>query len=694
MNVGKWIKTTARTAVLMLPFCGVEAEESTRSPNVLLIITDDQNTDTVGCYGGAVQTPWIDTLAENGIRFTNGNVVHSVCSPSRYAMLTGRYYDNSTGENYKELYPDGVPSCVNNFMELEPDSMNLPAVMKANGYYTGYVGKFHLIDHHLLYTSNEWEENGLHSYPMDADPRKDPEVNAKMKANYEWWCRRMKELGFDWVDGFYPANLREGFNDYLNVHNVEWTTEATVRLIKERQGKDQPFFACMATTYPHGPAPQWKKNNEYWCSLDADVQMTGEGYVTDRDLSGVLAGETRESCKRLDGVEGLSDKASTAKWWDAGVGAVIQALKETGQYENTLIIYISDHGQLNSGKTTLYDTGVNVPLLMQWPARVKGGRTYDHVIGSIDLAPTIMDACGIKKPDGYNIDGVSLISVLNGNDNPVRDELFMQMGYAFGVKTDNWKYIAVRYPQEIEQMLLRGEKDPKWKSNTEKTIPDRPYLILHQQLGSRSAEHNPHYFERNQLYNLAVDPEEKDNVFAKMPEKGSEMKAMLGQAITEHVPHRPFGEFGPLGDPKAYSHVSDVVIEELPEKKEKAPLAAPAVTGEMIRVSEPWCEIQCPAVLKVGQSYEVTVTARGLDKGLVLATVMKALNKEGGESGIVGRAKRINGVENDHTYTLPITVDDIPEKFEAVQCGFILSPNGRWEDRIQNVVVPGISVER
>lgn len=661
-------------------------------PNVLLIITDDQNTDTVGCYGGAVQTPHIDSLAENGIRFTNGNVVHSVCSPSRYAMLTGRYYDNCTGSSYLEMYPRGTHSCVNNFMELERDGMNLPAVMKANGYTTGYIGKFHLTDHHLLYNNKEWEASGLQTYPSDADPRTDAAVNAKMKANHAWWCNRMKSLGFDWVDGFYPANLREGFNEYLDVHNVEWTADAAIRFIKEQKGKEKPFFVTMATTYPHGPGPHAKPGGIYKYSLDADVQLTGEGVVTDRDLSGVLAGETRESCKRLDAVAGMDVRASTALWWDAAVGAALKALKETGQLENTLVIYISDHGQKNAGKTTLYETGIHVPLLMQWPARFGGGQTYDHVVGSIDLAPTIMEACGIKKPTEYTMDGISLLPVLNGSSAPVRDALFMQMGYAHGVKTDNWKYIAVRYPPQEEQMLLDGKQDPQWKSWKEDTVPDRPNLMLHSELSRKARTANPHYYERNQLYNLKADPNEANNLFAEMPEKGAQMKVTLNNAIAEHIPHRPFGEFGPLGDPEEYSHVSNVVLDELPGKAEAR--AVSVVASDVMTHREPWCEIQCPAVLQVGKPFELRFTADGLDDGLYVGTVIKALSKKGAPMGVVGRFKRISNLENGKVYTLSTVVDAVPDGVDALSCNFVVSPTGRYEDRTYNTIIKNIRIKR
>lgn len=564
-------KNLTRSAGIALLAAGAVTAKSSSRPNVLLIITDDQNPATVGCYGGSVQTPWIDSLATNGIRFANANVVHTICSPSRYAILTGRYYDNSTAGEFYETYPTGTASCVNNFIELEDDGMNLPSVLQANGYTTGYVGKFHLADCFLLPSTNLWPEYGLHTYGKDLDPRKDAGLNATLKANHERWVKRVKQFGFDWADAIYPANLRESFNGFLNAHNVEWTTDAAIRFLKEQKGKERPFFLCMATTYDHGPRPHRKRNGRYMFSLDKDVQLTGEGLVTDRDLSGVLKDETRESCKRLEGQPGLDEIAPTALWWDAAVGAVLDALRDNGQYENTLVIYISDHGQFNGGKSTLYESGSHVPLLMQWPARVGGGRTYDHVVGSIDLTPTVLDACDVLLPDGYTMNGISLLPVLNGTNLPVRDSLFLEMGYAHGIKTDHWKYIAVRYSAEIEKMIAAGEQDaalrapsnsgplPPWRGPGDKTPNPQPYLILHGPLAKKSAEHNPNYFARNQLYNLQTDPDEQENLFVGMPEKSAEMKAFLDQAMSRNLPQRPFGEFGALKNPELFAPVSDAV---------------------------------------------------------------------------------------------------------------------------------------
>ena len=685
LNNGKLMKNKLHAGVFAAGALGIAFPVVAERPNVLLIITDDQNTDTVGCYGGAVKTPYIDSIARNGIQFADANVVHTICSPSRYAILTGRYYDNSYSADFRQRYPDGTQSCVDNDMVIEADGMNLASVLKANGYYTGYVGKYHLTDHQLLHTPAQWDAFGLQRYPADADSRIDKETNAKMKANHEWWVKRMKEIGYDFADAIYPANLREAFNEYLNAHNVEWTADAAVRFLNQQKGSEQPFFLCVGTTYPHGPAPEFKKNDKYQYSLDADVQITGEGFVTDRDLSGVLAGETRESVKVFNNV---SPVAPTAKWWDAAVGAMIETLKQNGQYENTLIIYLSDHGQNDGGKSTLYDTGTRVPMVMQWPARSTGGIVYSHVVGSIDLTPTVFDACGIAVPENYIIDGVSLLPVFDNPSGIIRDALLMEMGYAHGIKTDGWKYIAVRYPQQIEQMILRGERNPAWKAAKDSVPPAQPYLIMHHQLAQRSSEKNPAYFDRNQLFNLQSDPAERTNIFSDMPEKAAQMKQLLDREMKARLPHRPFGEFGNGADPAAYQHVANIAM-PAPEKSAETAESAPADASEV------QCTFILPESIKVGVPVEIKMSFTGIPKdGMTAGRGVNGVLMNGKVSGQLMQFPPVKNVRNGTVYTQLVFLENVPENTVAVRFGVNVTPDGKFANRIFNTSSDDIPIIR
>ena len=140
----------------------------------------------------------------------------------------------------------------------EDDKQNLPKLLQLAGYRTGFVGKSHLIDHHLLH-KKKGEDSPLISYDADADPASQEIIKAT-RENHTYWVKRHKELGFDYANGVYAANLKELYNDSLNVHNVEWKNKAALQFIDE--AGDEPFFLYYSETIPHGPAP-WIKKKGY-----------------------------------------------------------------------------------------------------------------------------------------------------------------------------------------------------------------------------------------------------------------------------------------------------------------------------------------------------------------------------------------------------------------------------------------------
>ena len=210
------------------------ASHAAKKPNVVFIITDDQSWDSLAFMGGKVHTPRIDQMAEEGLYLTDFNVTSTVCSPSRYSFLTGRYAGRCTGERFMHEHPLGDQTQVENIGELEPDRWNLAKVLQQNGYKTGFVGKSHLINHEWI--NGSWEKAGLEPYAPDADPS-DPEVSGKMQRNHKQWCEAMKPYGFDYVDGYYCANLKELRNDALNVHNLDWSVSKAFKFLEESKGE-------------------------------------------------------------------------------------------------------------------------------------------------------------------------------------------------------------------------------------------------------------------------------------------------------------------------------------------------------------------------------------------------------------------------------------------------------------------------
>ncbi len=523
------------------------------APNIIFIMTDDQSSlvptpedeefmfsDGNGrgvqsrpfgfCGDEEVFTPIIDDLASKGMVFTRAYVSSSVCSPSRYTTLTGRYAGRCEGKSFLSLHPEGTMTRIENNTELEEHRENLPRLLQKAGYKTGFVGKSHLVDHHLLRKQN-WEENGLQNYVQDADP-KSADVNAAMKHNHLFWTNRLRDFGFDYANGIYAANLRELYNDSLNVHNVEWKNKAALEFIDQAAG--EPFFLYYSETVPHGPAPWISKDGKYVYALDANPGFTGEGYVSD-PFSNMPA---RDQILQEVIAAGKNPDHAWLTWFDHAVGSVVQKLEEKGILENTLIVICSDHGNYNYGKSTIYEGGVQIPLMMYWPAGIKAAGSYDELVQNIDFTPTFLDLAGVELSEAGPLDGVSLQPALTGASDALHDHLYFEIGFARGVMTKDWKYITVRYDEKAQSQIDEGVTFTGWNGHTFK----KPYYIRNSHLGYHSVLLNPNYFDADQLYDLRTDPREKNNVFEQHPDKSEEMQNKLKDMLAS-FPNRPYGEF-------------------------------------------------------------------------------------------------------------------------------------------------------
>ena len=519
--------------------------QNTKKPNIIFIMTDDQSavvpldsekriqSRPFGFNGDKEgHTPIIDDLAKNGIIFNSAYVSSSVCVPSRYTMLTGRYAGRSEGPAFMRMHPDGVMTRVENNTEIEKDKPNLPRLLQAEGYKTGFVGKSHIVEHDIVNNKKNWEKNGFQTYAKNADPN-DPAVSKKMFENHQKWTEVIKEYGFDYANAFYAGNLREQYNDSLNVHNVEWKNKAALEFIDEN--KNDPFFLYYSETVPHGPAPYNMKNGKYFRGLDSNPKFTGQGLI-DADYSYL---PTREEIKAE--IKNLDKKVAHAwlRWFDHAVGAVVDKLKAEGIYENTIIIITSDHGNYNGGKTSLYESGTKVPLMMHWPNGIKPNQNYNELVQNIDFTPTLLELAGVKLKNVESIlDGVSLKKVLKGNKKPVHDYLFFEMGYARSVMTKDWKYISVRYDKQKQNRINKGLTFKGWKG----AELQYPYYTRNGHLGNIASKSSAFYFDADQVFDLVKDPRETKNIFEDNREKAEELKILLTKSL-KTFPNRPYAEF-------------------------------------------------------------------------------------------------------------------------------------------------------
>ena len=517
---------------------------SQNKPNIVFIMTDDQSSIPLrdsdnqnqsrpfGFNGDSkVYTPIIDGLASNGIVFNNAFVSSSICSPSRYSILTGRYAGRSEGTSFINNFPLGNLSRIANNIELEENKTNVPKQLQNAGYKTAFIGKSHIIDHNVLGSYTEGN-NGFMAYSKTADPYTSS-VSDAMKFNHDKWSNRMKEFGFDVVDAFYAANLRELKNDALNIHNVEYKNKAVLDFIDN--AGDDPFFVYYSETIPHGPSPYWTRNGEYYAGLDADVNMTSKGVLT-QDYSYL---PTRDQIKNeINGISGKDPRHAWLRWFDHAVGAVVDKLREKGKLDNTLIIITSDHGDFNKGKSTNYEGGIKVPLMMYWKNGISTTGTYNELVQNIDFAPTFLDLAGVDLSNSET-DGTSLKEVITNNSQvPVHDHLFFELGYSRAIRTKDWKYVTVRYPDGVNTKIANGETF----NGLNGTQVPVPYYIPNVSLGGLAAAQYPLYNIKDQLFDLKNDPYETTNLFNKQSQKSTELRNILRTELLS-FPNRPYQEF-------------------------------------------------------------------------------------------------------------------------------------------------------
>ena len=506
-------------AALTLPAVVRSAWRTEKRPNIILFITDDQDKHSIGAYGGNSLTPNLDRMAREGMVFNQAYVSSTVCTPSRYSFLTGRYAGRSYCKRYEDEFPPGQQGFPSFNVELEEDNMNVGAVLHKSGYATGYVGKFHVGPD--IKRPEEHEQLGLKYVSKDAPANSD--ATAAFRHNERWYRRYLEKKGFSWTKHIYWGNMQSPFNH----HNPEWTIEAALEFIDEN--KDGPFYLHFCTTLTHGPDKSWSNSMDH-------PRVSGEGMLD--EIPNVMT-DRKALLKRLED-KGLDPEQGHAGYAqvDDSIGAILKKLDELGIADNTLIVFTSDHG--SNMKGSLYNLdGTCVPWIMRWPRAIKAGAECDELVQNIDLAPTFFDLAGATVPDKYVMDGRSLKPLFAGRKpEQWRDHLYFEMGSGRAVCTKDWKYIAVRYPKERIAQIKKAKPE---------TLPKLMAYIGRMGIGTRGAQ-NPGFFDYDQLYNVKQDLKERRNL-AGNPDYSktlADMRRMLKKDLESFS--RPFGEFVPGGN--------------------------------------------------------------------------------------------------------------------------------------------------
>ena len=487
------------------------ALSAAEKPNIIFFLVDDYDKPETSPYGGNVLTPNLDRLAAEGMLFNNAYVTSTVCTPSRYTMLTGRYAGSSTAKEFLTLFPKGLQSMPGFNVNLEHDNMNVGNVLARNGYATGFVGKYHVGPEH---DEGFFKEAGLFNIPKNVEYT--DELNQHKYRNEKIHRKLIKDRGFTWAKNIYWSNLKAPFKG----HNPEWTTAAAIEFIEEH--KDQPFYLHVCSTLLHGPNGEWHN------SLLNRELVTGEGMIE----KPIKSQPSRASVMKRIKAAGLTENEAGYLWMDDGIGVILDKLDELGIADNTIFLFVSDHG--SSGKGSLFRTkGMEVPCIVRWPNGIKAGTVCDELLQSTDFVPTWLEVAGAEIPKGYHLDGISLAPLFKNPNQPYRDYVFGEMGGARSIKTKDWNLITLRYPKDI---IAYEDRKLKQLTGLSGGI-------------SRAGYTHKYAFDTDQLYHLGRDPGEQVNL-AGDPEHAIQLKKMMRtlSAVLEGFPDHPYGELFPGGD--------------------------------------------------------------------------------------------------------------------------------------------------
>jgi len=378
-------------------------------PNIVLILADDQGSIDLGCFGAKdLHTPSLDGLAARGVRFTQFYVGAPVCSPSRAALLTGRYPQRAG-------VPGNVPSQPGQ-KGMPTEQVTIAEVLRAAGYHTGIIGKWH------LGTLPECSPGG---------------------QGFDYFFGFKAGCIDNWSHFFYwrPPHFHDLHRNGKEVY--EDGQHFTTLIAREagdfiQRSKDRPFFLYVAINIPHYPLQPYAKYREMF---QARKKMPWQ----------------------------RQQYAAWVATMDDCVGEILGKVDQLKLRQKTLVIWLPDHGHStesranfgggNAGpyrgwKFTVWEGGIRVPCIVSWPGRIPEGEVRAQMATSLDWLPTICDYCGAKLPD-RKIDGASIRPVIESAEAPSPHDVFhWQSGRMWAVRRGDWKLVAEMNKKPREPSLL------------------------------------------------------------------------------------------------------------------------------------------------------------------------------------------------------------------------------------------------
>lgn len=501
-----------RLALLCLAIVSVATAAD--RPNFVFILCDDLGYGDVKCNNpeGKIATPHMDAIAARGMRFTDAHSSSAVCSPTRYGVMTGRY-------NWRTKLQSGVLGGLSPRL-IEEGRMTVAAMLKAQGYKTAAVGKWHLGMDWVKHAGKDVAELNIEAANQvnNVDFTK-PATNTPTA------------VGFDYYFGISASLDMVPYCFIENDRVTELPTATMSLLMNATPGKN-------GTTREGPGVPGFKGEDVLPTLTEKAIEVIGKHASAKENFFLYLPLNSPHTpilpSKEWQGKSGISLYADFVMQTDDAIGQIVKALEAGGIADNTVVVVTSDNGcspsadfkQLaehghnpsyifRGNKADIFDGGHRVPFLVQWPAQVKGGTTYDHPVCLLDFMATAADITGTKIPDNAAEDSVSFLPALKGKNEPVREAIVHHsINGSFSIRQANWKLELCPDSGGWSDPRPGGGGKGKGKGKEGHATPALALAPL-------------------QLYDLSQDIGEKTNVQAEHPEIVERLSKLLEKYVAD-----------------------------------------------------------------------------------------------------------------------------------------------------------------
>ena len=461
------MKKTITHTLLLFPILamGIQAQEKQSSPNLIFIMADQWRGDALGCLGKeAVKTPHLDQLASEGVNFTNAVSSYQVSSPARGMLMTGMYpvHSKVTGNCNSATAPYGV--------ELPESARCWSDVLKDQGYELGYIGKWHLDSPYQPYIETS---------------------NNKGKIAWNEWCPKERRHGFShWIAyGTYDYHLKPMYWDtdasrdefyFVDQWGPEYETDRAIDYIANQDNKfrdtGKPFALVVSMNPPHtGYELVPDKYKEIYRDVDVETVCNSPIIAP----KGTKMGDFYR--------KSVLDYYACMTGVDEQVGRIIRQLKEQGLFENTIVVFTSDHGDSmgmheHIGKNIYYEEAMRIPMMISWPEKIAPRRDSTLMIAFADLYPSLLSLMGFKEQIPAEVQTFDLSASILSQEKAqevVQPYYYLlpenlMTGYR-GLRTKKYTFVVhATNGRTDEWILFDREQDPFQRNNI---APDQPALI-------------------------------------------------------------------------------------------------------------------------------------------------------------------------------------------------------------------------